>query len=483
MRILSGIGHSNCRIVYRTNVCKSNTAHIGVKHAFVKVKTIAIDTTGNKFGPVWLTPGIGKSNAWTLMYAAFFTIGLLTFIGVSTPYVLSEILKIPTGEQGQISGTLVFWTEVVTLIVFGPVGVAADRIGRKSVYLFGFLTMGVGYALYPTADTVTELIAYRLIYAIGIATTTGMLATIVTDYPQEESRGKLVGIVGAMNGLGIVFINLVFGSLPERFVASGMDGTEAGEMVHWLVASLCVLSTFALWFGLKDGTPAKEEDKPSIRELAVSAFRQGIRNPRIALSYGAAFIARGDLVILGTFLTLWGTTSGVNNGLPTDEATTKATLAFVTAQSAALVWTLFIVFFIDKFNRTGFLAFCMAIAALGYLGMGMVDDPTAASARPFVILLGIGQISAFFGSQALIGQEAPLAERGAVIGGFNILGALGILVCSVAGGWLFDSVSPGATFVMIGLINAFIFLVAIAVRLKAPGRMPGDPDESVISAL
>ena len=182
-------------------------------------------------------------------------------------------------------------------------------------------------------------------------------------------------------------------------------------------------------------------------------------------------------------MTLWGTTSGVNNGLPTDEATTKATLAFVTAQSAALVWTLFIVFFIDKFNRTGFLAFCMAIAALGYLGMGMVDDPTAASARPFVILLGIGQISAFFGSQALIGQEAPLAERGAVIGGFNILGALGILVCSVAGGWLFDSVSPGATFVMIGLINAFIFLVAIAVRLKAPGRMPGDPDESVISAL
>jgi hypothetical protein len=35
---------------------------------------------------------------------------------------------------------------------------------------------------------------------------------------------------------------------------------------------------------------------------------------------------------------------------------------------------------------------------------------------------------------------------------------------------------------MIGLINAFIFLVAIAVRLKAPGRMPGDPDENVIAA-
>jgi len=434
---------------------------------------MAVDKTCSKFGPVWLAPNVNRGNTWTLLYAAFFTIGLLTFIGIGTPYVLTEILRVPTSEQGTISGKLVFWTEIVTLLVFGPVGIAADRIGRKSVYLFGFLTMGLGYALYPTADSVTELIIYRLIYAIGIATTTGMLATIVTDYPQEESRGKMVGIIGAMNGLGIVFINLVFGTLPERFVRGGMDGTQAGEMVHWLVAGLCMASTAVLWIGLKDGTPAKDEDKPSVQELTRSALRQGLENPRIALAYSAAFIARGDLVILGTFLTLWGTTAGVNNGLSTDEATTKATLAFVLAQSAALAWTLVIVFFIDRFNRTGFLAFCMALAAAGYLCMGFVYDPTLTSAAPFVVLLGIGQISAFFGSQALVGQEAPLAKRGAVIGGFNIMGALGILFCSMVGGWLFDAVAPSSSFVMIGTLNGLICVLSIIVRIKSPGRMPG----------
>ena len=433
---------------------------------------MASNHTYNKFGPVWLAPNVTRGNAFTLLYAAFFTIGLLTFIGIGTPYVLTEILRVPTSEQGTISGNLVLWTEIVTLIVFGPVGIAADRIGRKYVYLFGFLTMGLGYALYPTADSVTELIIYRLIYAIGIATSTGMLATIVTDYPREESRGKLVGIIGAMNGLGIVFINLAFGTLPERFVRGGMDGTQAGEMVHWLVAGLCVASTAVLWIGLKDGTPAKDEDKPSVRELARSALLQGFENPRIALAYSAAFIARGDLVILGTFLPLWGTIASVNNGLPTDEATTEATLTFVLAQGAALVWTLVIVFFIDRFNRTGFLAFCMALAAAGYLGMGFVDDPTMANSKYFVVLLGVGQISAFFGSQALIGQEAPLAQRGAVIGGFNIMGALGILFCSMIGGWLFDAVAPSATFVMIGTFNGIICLLSIFVRIKSPGRMP-----------
>jgi MFS family permease len=444
---------------------------------------MSVDTSCNKFGPVWLSPGVSKGNSWTLMYASFFTIGLLTFIGIGTPYVLIEILKVPEGEQGTITGNLVFWTEIVTLLLFGPVGIAADRIGRKSVYLFGFLTMGLGYALYPTADTVTELTLYRIIYAIGIATSTGMLATIVTDYPQEASRGKLVGIVGAMNGLGVVFINRVFGSLPDRFVSGGMDGADAGELVHWLIAGLCVLSTIVLWIGLKDSTPVKEEEKSPIKDLAISAIKLGIGNPRIALSYGAAFIARGDLIILGTFLTLWGTSAGVEQGLTTADATRKSTLAFVAAQSAALLWTLIIVFFIDRFNRTGFLAFCMLLAALGYLGMGFVTDPTSQGALPFIILLGIGQISAFFGSQALVGQEAPVAQRGAVIGGFNITGAIGILFCSVLGGWLFDEISPSAVFVMVGSINFIIFLCALIVRWKSPGRMPGDPDTADGPAL
>lgn len=47
--------------------------------------------------------------------------------------------------------------------------------------------MSLDYALYHTADSVTELVIYRVIYVVGIATTTGMLATIVTDYPKKYS--------------------------------------------------------------------------------------------------------------------------------------------------------------------------------------------------------------------------------------------------------------------------------------------------------
>ena len=398
-------------------------------------------------GPVHLAPGISRGNAWTLMYSAFFTIGLLTFVGVGTPYVMNVVLEIPISKQGVLSGNLVFWTEITTILLFGPIGIAADKYGRKSIYLLGFATMGIAMA-------------------------TGMLATILTDYPKEKSRGKLVGITGAMNGLGIVFVNRILGTMPERLVADGMSEIMAGRIVHWIVAGLCFVSVLVLWIGLKDGVPVKEENKPPLRELATSAFQQGTSNPRIFLAYCAAFIARGDLVIIGTFLTLWGTTVGIEQGISAAEATTKATLTFVLAQIAGLCWTFVVIFFIDKFNRTSFLCFCMAIATIGYMGMGFIDDPTTQEARPLVIILGIGQISAFFGSASLIGQEAPLAQRGSVLGGFNVMAAIGILVCSVVGGRIFDTVSPSSTFLLIGIINGFVFILALIVRLKSPGQMP-----------
>ena len=431
------------------------------------------DSTTVTFGPIRLAHGISRGNMWTLLYAAFFTIGLLTFVGVGTPYVLNAVLKIPPEQQGVVSGNLVFWTEIVSILMFGPVGLLADRFGRRALFVAGFALMGLGYALYPLASSVTELTAYRIVYAFGIATCTGVLATVVTDYPHESTRGKAVAIVGFMNGLGVAVLNIVLGGIPKRFSDAGFDDATAGEYTHFIVAGLCFLAAIVVGLGLKGGLPAKVEAHPPWRTTVRNALKAAA-NPRIALAYSAAFIARGDLVILGTFLTLWATQAGVASGMDLPAASRAGTLIFVIAQSAALVWTGVVVFLLDRFNRVTALAGCMLLASIGYLGMGLVSNPLDRIDLPLIVLLGIGQISAFFGSQALVGQEAPVEQRGAVLGGFNTAGAVGILFCSTVGGQLFDAVSPKAPFILVGALNAVVFVLALIVRAKAPGRMPGE---------
>ena len=426
-------------------------------------------TSNHSIGPITLAPSVLPHHALTYLYAAFFSIGLVTFVSIGQAYILNEHLKIPTSQQGAISGDLVFWTEVVTLLFFIPAGVLMDRIGRKAVYSAGFLLMALAYSLYPFAGSVEELTIYRMIYALAIVALTGALSTVMIDYPAERSRGKLIAITGFLNGLGIVALNSFFGGLPQKLVAQGFSGVDAGRYTHFAIAGVALVSAVIVAIGLKGGTEVSKEDRPPLRSLVTSGISCA-KNPRILLSYAAAFVARGDQSIIGTFLPLWGTTAGIAAGMEPAEAVKKGMMIFIISQAAALLWAPVIGPLIDRWNRVTALMVCMALASVGYLSLGLIGNPHESGSIIFFVLLGIGQISSFLGAQSLIGQEAPKAERGSIIGMFNISGAIGILIITTVGGRLFDSMSPKAPFLVVGAINALVMVMAIYVRIKAPGR-------------
>lgn len=423
-----------------------------------------------KFLFVELAEGISRTNFGTLLFGAFTAIGLLAFIGVGTPYVLNVYLKIPAGEQGQISGDLAAWTEVALLLVFAPAGILADRIGRRQVFAVGFVFMAIAYALYPFADSVTELTGYRVIYALGIGLATAMLQTVVADYPANVSRGKATALVGTLNGLGVIVLTIGLGGLMRTFVQRGSTPEMAGYITHFIVAGLCFVSAIVVATGLKKGTAVNREERLPLRQLVTSGFAAA-RNPRIALAYACAFIARGDLVVIGTFVNLWGTNAAMAAGMDPAAASAQGRLLFAAATGAGLLWLPIMGYMLDKVNRVTGTIICMTLAALGFLFTDLVDDPLDKRSLIFFVLLGIGQISAFVGAATLIGQEAPKESRGAVVGLFNMSGAIGILFCTAIGGRLYDAIGPHAVFEMVGGITVIVVLYAIWVRWKAPGPM------------
>lgn len=424
--------------------------------------------TGNKFWIIGLAPGINLGHMWAYVAAAYGTIGLLTYVAIGTPYVLNANLGIPVLSQGRITGDLQLLNEVIMILVFAPIGILADRVGRREVYAAGLLAMGVAYTLFPLATSVGELGAFRVIFAMGIAAATGMLGTIVADYPDNFSRGKLVAFGGVLNGIGVVTVALGFGRVPNWLMAQGFDAVTAGRYTHWMVAALCMTLAVIVGLGLKKGTPVHHGERLPVKELAKSGLREA-RNPRIALSYACAFIARSDLVILGTFTVLWGQTAAIHDGLDAAQASAVGSRLFGTASVAALLWLPVLGVVLDRVNRVSGVIFCMGLASVAYLSMLLVDDPAVPSAIGWFVLLGVGQISAFMGATVLISTEAPVATRGAVIGMFNVFGAVGILISTGVGGRLFDLVSPAAPFAMIGVLAGLVAIFAVWVRMKAPG--------------
>jgi MFS family permease len=417
-----------------------------------------------KFGPIYLEKDITRGNVLAYFFAAFVSIGLYTYFVALTPFIFRVNLDIPLAEQGRLSGELQFWQEIVIMFSVGAFGALSDRIGRRAVYMIGFTLMGIGYALYPLADSFGSLMAYRLILSCGIAATSAMLATLIADYAMERSHGVFLGCASMLNGFGSVLFFMVLTKMPSWYQQSGMQEIEAGRSAYFTIAALAFISAAVMW-GLKGGRPTYVTEKLPVLKL----IKQGLaaaKAPRIALSYGASFASRADMLIINLFLSLWANQSFQAQGVIATEAAGKSGALVGMAQGTALLFAIAFAIFSDRIERMNSMIIAFLIATVSYIWIGITPDVTAKSAIPILMILGGGQMLAFLASQMLLAGEAPKNIRGSVFGLQGFFGALGILAMSSLGGYFFDSIGPGMPFVLMGLTNGIILLWSIWVKYQ-----------------
>ncbi len=420
-------------------------------------------STGARLGPIHWASGVSGGNGITLVVAAFILGIVSPFINFAQPYILTEHLGIPLNEQGTVSGNLAFWSEIVIISLAGFMGATSDKYGRRLVFTFGLVLTGVAYILYPLASSYNELLAYRLIYAVAATAMGAMFVALQAEYPANNSRGKLVGLMGIVSILGVIFVVIMLAPLPAKFTESGATAIEAGRYTYWVAAGIALLGGLLVWFGVAKHNASKAAKNESAWQGFKVAMGAARSNPRIALAYGAAFIGRTDLVVVVVFLSLWVTQVGIGEGMTTQEALIQAGSLFAVIQVSALVFAPVIGYIIDRISRVAGVALATFIAMIGYLWMGSLDTPMGTQAYPAAAVLGMGQVAAIVAATALVGQEASKSMIGSISGAFNMFGAIGILLATKIGGVLFDSWMPGAPFLITGVANGVILIAALGL--------------------
>lgn len=415
-----------------------------------------------KFGPAVLESGYTPANASTYIFAAFTTVGLLAFVSFIMTFLLNANLHVPLKDQGETLGLLGFSNEIIALLLVTPIGALADKIGRRPVYVMGFIWLAVGFWLYPLARNFNQLLACALFFSVGVAAVGCMMSTILADIPREDSRGPFVGITGFVQGIGVVVIAIiVLGSLPKRFVGQGMDASRAAQLTLWAAAGLCVLTGIVCLIGLKKGTPSKLAAQLPLRRIIAQGAAAARGNRVIWFGYMLNFAAFADRIVIGTFFSNRLQTSLVEGGISPTDALDKARRPILIANTSGLMFAIVFGLMLRRIDRITAGVIAMLVASLGYLAGGFVGDPRSASIAPVAILLGLGQVAAIVSSQVVLGREAPIAVRGAVFGLASVAASLGILFTNGVGGWLYDAVGHGAPFFLIGGINFCIMLFGI----------------------
>jgi MFS transporter, PHS family, inorganic phosphate transporter len=164
--------------------------------------------------------------------------------------------------QWVMSTNQVSWLNSATLLASAVGALAfgriADMLGRKRIYGYEVLILAIGAIASAFAPNYTFLLVCRVILGIGIGGDYPVSATIMSEYSGKKDRGKMVGLVFAMQGAGLVVGPLI----ASIFLGSGVSSSLTWRLL--------------LAFGAIPG-------------LAVFYMRRHIHEtPRFAMAGGAA---------------------------------------------------------------------------------------------------------------------------------------------------------------------------------------------------
>jgi len=311
------------------------------------------------------------------------------------------------------------------------------------------------------------------VFAVGVAAASVMVIATMQDYPQEVSRGKWGGVNSILTSIAILGVLGGLARLPGVFQGMGYTPEQAGRYTFWAGAALALIAALVFRIGFFSGRISKGARKRSPLAGFADGIRAAIVSPRLALSYASAFAARGDMVVIGAFYSLWFTVAGREQGVATAEAIKTAGIAMSALVLANVLWAPVYGIILDRINRVTGLCIAMVLATIGYFALGSVSDPyDLPIMMGATFILGIGEISAIVAGNALLGQEAPADIRGASVGVFGLIGTGGILASTYFGGIVFDAFGPGAPFMMMSAVNLVIVVWALAVIIagrSAPG--------------
>ncbi|MEV4064188.1 MFS transporter [Nonomuraea dietziae] len=412
------------------------------------------------------TPGISKTNLWACMGLGFLGTTVITFLPAGQPYILNEVLGLSAGDLGRITGYLQIAAEVALILSLTWYGALADRIGRRPVAVAGLLLCAAGAALYPFAGNAAVLVALRVLFALGIAALHVTMSAITADYVRDRTRGRAYGWLGLFSGIGAVIAVLVLVRLPSMLEKGGMEPIAAARTGFLIVAALVVAGALALRFTLSPSWGVTETPRVPLTRLIGEGVRLA-RDPGVALSYAASFVARADLALVASFLSLWIVDYARSvRGMSATEALAKSGAIVGIAYTVIVVGAPLFGWLGDRMKRQHVVILAQAVAAAAYLSTLLVSDPLGPGMMLVAAFIGLGEIGVITTAGPLLAQQVPARYRGSSFGVQVLCGAIGIFVVSGVGGWLYDLWRPAAPFALSGACGLLVVLFGLAVRRR-----------------
>lgn len=364
---------------------------------------------------------------------------LIVFIDLVGFGIVIPILPLLITDVG--GGALLVGTIIASyslfLFIFAPIlGRLSDKYGRRPVLLLSSILNSASYFLVFLFPQIWVLFIARMLAGIGSANIS-VAQAYIADSTKSHERTKILGLMGAIFGLGFIVGPLIGGVVAKNISISAAFA---------IPAILCALNAVLIFFLLPESNKNLQKHiKIELFNLKVA--REVMKPKNIAFLIILFFFINFALsLIIGVFSLLG------NQRFGWDEEING--LYFGLIGITVFITQAFIIrLLLKKISETQMIKLGLLIFSISIILMGISPYEWLVVLMGIATPLGVSLI--MVNTQSLISLESKDDEQGIVLGVTQSIGSLGMIFGPLLGGAI-GTISLGLPFVFSGIVTFFI---------------------------
>jgi MFS family permease len=318
-----------------------------------------------------------------------------------------------------------------------PFGIASDKYGRKRIIVIGLLLFALGALIAAMSTTVMGILIGRAVQGSGAIS--AAITALLADTTREEHRTKAMAMVGGSIGISFA-LSLV--CAPMLYLSIGMDGI-------FILTSILAVAAIAVVLWVTPNAPSLHQEKvpfmlvltnPELMRLNFGVFV-------LHLSQVAMFVVVPGALIQAAHLPL-----------------AQHWEVYLPVVFGSFFVMLLVIMRGERAGKMK-LVFLLAIALLMLVQLGfwqLLDHAVFLIILLFAFFVAFNILEA--SQPSLVSRIAPPSAKGAALGVYNTLQALGLACGGFLGGWMNQHVGSTSVFIL----SAVLSLIWLIIAKKMP---------------
>jgi MFS family permease len=193
-----------------------------------------------------------------------------------------------------------------------------------------------------------------------------------------------------------------------------------------------------------------------------------MKSPEITSGYTAAFLARGDSILLSLYLVLWTYSFSDPNDRTNEvyeQAFSKSSMLSGIAYFVIMITCIIYGFYYERKDnsRARVMITMLSLAMVGAFLINFASSPSAYMAFVSLIVLGLGMSGLLTASLYLVNEYSTPESRGFITGIQTFFGVIGILFQTIIGAILFEYFSSNGPFNYFSATCLIVLVVTIII--------------------